>query len=331
MLRYTFVLLAGLWTFSPALAGSWADALFDDLSKDFGSVPRGPTLQHPFRIKNTTKNVVAVSGVRVSCNVCSSASILKSTLQPGEETAVVVTMDTARFSGVKIITVYVNFGQPGREEVRLWVQANARDDISFSPDTVAFGQTKRGSSPSAATTVTFLGQPQAQIIEAKGESNYVQATFKELKREGSEVSYRLTAKLRSDAPVGKWFTDIWVKTNVASMPKVRVPLTVEIESALTLSPSAVALGQVPISGEVERRVVLKGVKPFKIDRIQGTDDQLQVRDNSTDSKQVHVLTVTLKGAKAGEITRKLQIVTDLAEDNTIDFEAKGQVVAKITD
>jgi hypothetical protein len=328
MFRYSIVLLAGLWAASPAMAGLWADALFDELSKDFGSAPRGPTLQHPFRIKNTTKSTVTISGVRVSCNVCSSANILKSKLEPGEETAVVVSMDTTRFSGVKTITVYVNFSQPSYEEVRLWVQANARDDISFSPDTIAFGQVKRGSAPAAATTVTFLGQPQAQIVEAKGESNYVQATFKELKREGSEVSYRLTAKLRSDAPVGKWFTDVWIKTNIASMPKVRVPLTVEIESALTLSPSAVALGDVPVGGEVERRVILKGAKPFKIDRVTGTDDLISVRDNSTDSKQVHVLTVTLKAAKAGEVSRRLQIVTDLPEDNTIDFEAKGQVVAK---
>lgn len=328
MFRFTFVLLAGLCAASPALAGSWADALFDELSKEFGSAPRGPTLQHPFRIKNTTPNVVTISGVRVSCGQCSTAHALKSTLNPGEETAVVATMDTTRFSGVKTITIYVSFSQPAAEEVRLWIQANARDDVSFTPDTIAFGQTKRGSAPSSATTITFLGQAQAQITEAKCDSNYVQAAFKELKREGSEVSYRVTAKLRADAPAGKWYTDIWVKTNIAAMPKVRVPLTVEIEAALTLSPAAVALGEVPMGGEVERRVILKGVKPFKITTIKGADDQLAVRDNTTDSKQVHVLTVTLKGVKAGEIHRKLHIVTDLTEDNTIDLEAKGQVMAK---
>ncbi len=328
MFRYTLVLLAGLWAVSPALAGSWADALFDELSKDFGSVPRGPTLQHPFRIKNTTKNVVAISGVRVSCNVCSSATVLKSTLNPGEETAVMAYMDTTRFVGPKTITIYVTFSQPSYDEVRLWTQANSRDDVSFNPDTIALGQVKRGSAPSAATTITFLGQAQAQVTEAKCESNYVQTTFKELKREGSEVSYQLSAKLRSDAPVGKWYTDIWVKTNIASMPRVRVPLTVEIESALTLSPSAVTLGQVAVGGEVERKVILRGVKPFKIEKIQGTDDQLSVRDNATAPKQVHVLSVTLKGTKAGEIQRKVKIITDLAEDNSIDLEAKGQIVPK---
>jgi hypothetical protein len=328
MVRYSFILVAALWASSPAWAGSWADALFDELSKDFGSVPRGPSLQHPFRIKNNTKSTITISGVRPSCHVCSSASILKSTLEPGEETAVVVTMDTTKFSGVKTITVYVNFSQPSYEEVRLWVQANGRDDISFSPDTIAFGKTKRGTAPSASTTVTFLGQPQAQITEAKCESNYIQATFKEVKREGSEVGYQLTAKLRSDAPVGKWFSDVWVKTNIAAMPKVRVPLTVEIESALSLSPASVALGTVPMGGEAERRIILKGVKPFKISSIKGEDEQITVKDNSSESKQVHVLTVSLKASKVGEFNRKLQIITDLSEDGSIEFPATGLVTAK---
>jgi hypothetical protein len=328
MLRYTLVLLAGLSAAAPAAAGSWADALFEELSKDFGSVPRGPTLQHTFRIKNTTQNVVTISGVRVSCGVCSKASVLKATLNPGEETSVVASMDTTRFSGVKTITVYVSFSQPAYEEVRLWMQANARDDVSFNPDTIAFGQTKRGSSPSATTTLTFLGQAQAQLLEARCESNYVQTTFKELKREGAEVSYQLTARLRSDAPVGKWYTDVWVKTNNPAIARVRVPLTVEIESALTLSPPAVTLGQVAMGGEVERRVILKGAKPFKVTKVDGTDGLLAVRDTTADSKQVHVLTVTLKGTKAGDVSRTLRVVTDLQEDNTIDFEAKGQIVPR---
>src|SRR5262249_40155651 len=154
----------------------------------------------------------------VSCNRCSSAQLLKQDLQPGEETAVIVNMDTRNFSGVKTITVYVTFDRPQFEEVRLWVQANARDDISVSPDSMAFGTIKRGPEPTSSATVTFLGNPGYQITEAQSESNYVQTNIKELSRTGSEVSYQITAKLRGDAPVGKWYTDVWLKTNSAAMP-----------------------------------------------------------------------------------------------------------------
>jgi hypothetical protein len=317
--------VAGLSVAAPAVAGgTWADAMFDELSKDFGSVPRGPTLTHPFRVVNNTKGPVVISGIRVSCG-CTSAVALKSTLQPGEETAVVAKMDTSRFIGVKSVTVFVSFSQPAVEEVRLWVQANARNDFTLSSDTLALGQVKRGDTPSASTTVTFYGV-QAQVGEAKSESSYIQTSVKQVKNEAGQTGYELTAKLRADAPVGRWYTDVWLKTNSAEIPQIRVPLTVEIESALTASPEAVALGQVAVNGESERRIILRGVKPFKITAVQGADDQFVVRDSTEESKSVHVLTVKFKAAAPGDLSRKLKIITDLPEDGEIDVRVSAQVI-----
>ena len=88
MLRYSLVLVAGFWVAGSAGAATWADGLFSELSKDFGSVPRGPTLKHSYRIVNNTGAPVHISGVRVSCG-CVSASALKTDLGPAEETAIV--------------------------------------------------------------------------------------------------------------------------------------------------------------------------------------------------------------------------------------------------
>ena len=83
MMRYCLVLALGLvWTGS-ASASNWADALFDDLSRDFGTVPRGPTLVHPFRLVNKTNGPITISSVRVSCG-CTSAHALQNTLAPGQ-------------------------------------------------------------------------------------------------------------------------------------------------------------------------------------------------------------------------------------------------------
>jgi len=59
--------------------------------------------------------------------------------------------------------------------------------------------------------------------------------------------------------------------------------------------------------------------------VQGTDDDLNVRDSATDSKPIHVLTVTLQARKAGELSRTLRILTDLKEENQIDFQARAQI------
>jgi hypothetical protein len=317
--------VAGLAAASPAVAGAaWADALFDEVSKDFGAVPRGPTLTHHFRVVNNTKGPVTISGLRVSCG-CTSAVALKNTLQPGEETSIVARMDTSRFIGVKSVTIYVTFSQPAVEEVRLWVQANARNDFALSPDTLSLGQVQRGDTPAASTTVTFYGV-QAAITEVKSDSNYIQASVKPVKNEAGQTAYELTAKLRGDTPVGRWYTDVWLKTSSAEIPQIRVPLTVEVEAALTVSPEAVTLGQVAVNGESERRIILRGVKPFKITDIKGADDQLIVRDSTEESKPVHVLTVKLKAAAPGDLSRKLKIITDLPEDGEVDVPVSAQVM-----
>jgi hypothetical protein len=101
---------------------------------------------------------------------------------------------------------------------------------------------------------------------------------------------------------------------------------VEVESALSVTPEAVTLGQVHVKGESERRVIVRGTKPFKITRVQGTDDQLLVKDNTPEARAVHVLTVRLKGARAGDASRTLRVLTDLAEDSQVDFQVSALVM-----
>jgi hypothetical protein len=325
MLRYSLVVLAGLWAASPALSATWADALFEEFSKDFGSVPRGPMLSHPFRVVNNTRVPVNIASVRVSCG-CVSASALKTSLQPGESTHIVARMDTTRFTGLKTVTIYVQFNQPAFEEVRVWVQANGRDDFNVTPDTLAFGQLKRGGTPAVSVLLSFLGSGDTQITEVKCESNYIQPRVQQIRRQETEVSYQLTAGLRADAPVGKWYTDVWLKTNNPGMSQIRVPLTVEIESALSISPETITLNPVKVKTESERRVIVRGVKPFKITKVIGADDQVIVHDNTLQAKPVHVLTVKVKAAQPGELNRTLRVFTDLADDNKIDFHVHAVIM-----
>jgi hypothetical protein len=324
MFRFCFVVLVGLAATSPVAAAAWADAMFDELSKDFGSVPRGPVLSHPFRITNTTGAPVRIANIRVSCG-CTTATAEQTNLAPGQSTDLLVQMDTRRFSGIKTVTIYVQFDQPRWDEVRLWVQANGRDDITVTPDTLAFGRIKRAASPTATVSLTLLGG-QWQVLGVQSESNYVQTALTVQRRDMAEVAYQLTARLRADAPVGKWYTDLWVQTNSPSMPRIRVPLTVEIESALSVSPSTVVLEQVKAGTEAERKVIVRGVKPFRITAIQGTSPELNVQDSTADSKPVHVLTVTIHSAQPGEVSRKFRVLTDLPGEGDIEFSARATVV-----
>lgn len=326
MVRIFLVCLLALVAVSPARAGAWADALFEELNKDFGSVPRGPSLTHLFRLTNKTTQPVHISGLRVSCG-CVTAVALEHHLPPGKSTAIQVVMDTRRFYGFKSVTVYVTFDQPQVDEVRLWVQANSRDDLMVTPEILALGQHKRGTTPSGSVTVTFYGNDQWRITGVQKESNYLQPELKEVRRQGVEVVYQLTVTVRQDVPVGRWYSDLWLLTNNPALPKVRIPLTVEIQSALSVSPQTVQLGQVKIGTEAERRVLVRGAGPFKITGVLGTDDSLSVQNTTSEARPVHVLVLKLKPRRAGERTWNLRVQTDLKEEGEIEFQARAQVVA----
>jgi hypothetical protein len=327
MLRYSLVLVVGL-TVGPMLtqarAAAWAHVLFDEVSKDFGSVPRGPLLEHRFRVVNRTNATVNISSIKVACG-CTKATTDKMTLKPGEETVLYVTMDTTRFTGTKSVTIFVNFDQPQADEVRLVVQAYGRNDFTVSPDTLTFGQVKRGNEVAVSAAVTFHGLNGAKITNVRGESNYLVPTVTEKSRSDHEVVYELTTKLRNDTPVGKWYTDVWVETNVQTLPKIRVPLTVEVESPLTVSPSYVTIGEVRKGDESVRRVIVRGVKPFKITAIHGSDPTVEVSPPPAEEREVHVITVKVKPLNAGPMDRTLRVITDLKEDREIDFKVTADV------
>jgi hypothetical protein len=324
MVRTYLAVLVGLWAACPAFAGSWADALFDGLTRDFGTVQRGPMLTHAFQVTNKTAQPLHIAGVRVSCG-CVAAAAQKFDLAPGETTAIVAEMDTRRFSGHKAVTVYVYFDRPAWEEVRLQVQANGRDDVNFTPESFAFGRVRKGNSPTATVNLTLYGS-NWQIVDARCDSNYVQTSLQEARRTQTDVSYHITAQVRGECPVGRWYTDVWLSTNNPSTPRVRVPLTIDIEPSLTVSPAVADLGSVKAGEEAERKVIVRGAQPFRITSFQGEDGQWTVKDNTDGSKPVHVLTVKLKSSQVGDMQRTIRILTDLLDESAVEFQATAKVV-----
>jgi hypothetical protein len=237
-----------------------------------------------------------------------------------------VEMDTRRFSGAKTVIIYVQFSQPKFDEVRLSVTANSRDDVSVLPESLAFGKIKRGAPASYTTNVTLLGNQNWQITGMSSDSNYIQPGVQEVRRGGGEVVYKLTANLRPDTPAGKWFTDVWLQTNNPGIPRIRVPLTVEVEPQLTISPTTLSLGEVKTGKAVERKVIVRGVRPFRILSVQGTDKELSVRDDTTESKNVHVLSVTINPHQAGQLQRAVRVITDVPGEEQFEIFATAQVV-----
>jgi len=323
MLRFNVVLAAGLLAAAPVSAADWAGRMFSEQGKDFGLVPRGPTLTHYFQVTNNTDKPVHIAGVRVSCG-CTSATALQNQLAPGESTAIQALMDTRRFSGHKQVTIFVSFDQPQWDEAQVFVRAYGTDDISVTPTEFAFpGKVKQGAGASAKVTVQFLGG-NWQVAGTEQDSGYVESSSKELRRDNGSVVYEITASLRKDIPPGRWFTDVWLRTNQSGLPKVRIPLMVEVESAST-APRTISFGELKAGQSAERKFSVKGAKPFRVTKVEGADGEVTAK-TSEEPKAEQEVTITFKPSKAGTLDRKLIVVTDSTDLKKIEVQAHGTVV-----
>jgi hypothetical protein len=323
MVRVGLTAAIGILLVMPAAAGAWAEQFFAEKTHDFGSVVRGPTLTHSYRITNTTATPLHISGVRVSCG-CTTASALAADIAPGQSTEIVAQMDTRRFIGPKTVTIYVQFDRPQWDEVRLTISANGRDDLAITPDSLAFGTVAHGSTPSKTSTVTILGSS-VRLISVQAESNYVQLTAKGIRNTGNELVYEVVATLRPDTPVGRWYTDVWLNTDNPSAPRLRLPISVDIAPALRLSSPVLSFGGVKPGETVEKRVMVQSAQPFRITRIEGTDELVSAVSGGAEAKPVQLIVVGIKATQHGELTRKLKIVTDLASDNVVELPIQATI------
>jgi hypothetical protein len=132
----------------------------------------------------------------------------------------------------------------------------------------------------------------------------------------------LSATIRPDIPVGKWYTDVWVKTDQGST-KIRLPLTVEVEPSLSASPAVVNFDATAPNQKVTKSVVVKGAEPFRILEVKGGEGVFEAINVDKDNKAVHVVTIAFTPGKEGEVMRTLKILTDMKEENAVEVKVKG--------
>ena len=79
------------------------------LRYDFGVLPRGLQPEYHFPIVNTSNAPLQLLSVRVSCG-CMKASVNKEQLKPNEEGKLSISLDTRRFVGEKVMSIYLMMG-----------------------------------------------------------------------------------------------------------------------------------------------------------------------------------------------------------------------------
>jgi tetratricopeptide (TPR) repeat protein len=299
-----------------------SDGMVTESLVDFGVVPHGTKLTHSFRVTNPTRSTLHVSGTRSSCG-CARAGVERTEIPPGESMNVKVTLDSGRFTGPRTYTYYIDFDEPAPREVRLFARANSRTELVVDPPELVLDKQHQ---PDGTVSLTHHASGTWHLLSAEADGGALVTELRELSREDKQVVYQLRVRAPESTPAGN--VDVWLKTDDASVPRIRVPVTIKAESAtLAVVPGTLDLGRVAPGAHVERRVVVRGSQPFRIRTVEGADDRFQITGGSAESKPVQVLNLSFKpGDKLGAVSRKFRVISHAGA--AAEFTVEGHVELK---
>jgi len=290
---------------------------------DFGSVPWGTTLTHRFTLTNIyAVPMQIVKDPEVSCG-CLRIVKYTAALEPRTSGYIDVEMDGRRFQGQKAVTIQVRFGPKFQSTALLQVRAFGRTDVQVNPGQVSFGTVAQGQKPTQTIDVQYSGNQQNWQITGLDPSSApsVNANAERLQPvRGSSAIYRLTVALKPEAGSGTFQEQIVLKTNDTANPVLTIPVTGTVQSPLSVVQGAnVRLDAVDIDQQTDRIIIVRGNKPFRITKIDGEGEGLTVKYLQIPSP-IQNVTISFKPTQAGELKRKLTIVTDQNESTSVIIE-----------
>jgi hypothetical protein len=301
---------------------NWAQGLFHEQGHDFGAVPRGAVVRHPFVLTNRLAEPVTILDVRASCG-CTTGRAPADQVGPGQQAVVEAVMDTRNFVGVKATTLTVTLvTASGRQaEARLGVRSNILSDIVLNPGTLDFGAPSRGQPAEMRLTIDRHGAPGWRIermLASRRLGQAIEATLEEAYRAPQGVGYALTVKVRPDAPAGAIREEIQLRTNDPETPVVPVLVNLDVRGRVTASPALLTLAP----GAARARVLIRGTEPFAISGVEGAGEGLDVAGADGVKKALHVLTIALRpDAAAAPGRRTLRVATDLPGEPPVEVQA----------
>ena len=298
---------------SSSFAQQWAADMFETKDHNFGTVARGAKADFEFVFTNIYLEDVHVASVRSSCGCTNPTIKTPGIIKTYGQGAIVATLNTSSFLGNKGATITVTFDKPQYAEVQLHVQTYIRGDVVFEPGGVSFGTVEAGVPLERTVTVNYAGHGGWQIQEVRSDNPHITADFSETGRGGGRASYQLNVRLDKDVPVGYINDHLMLVTN--DQGSRQVPLQVEgrVDSGITVSPSTLFMGVVEPGTKVEKKLVVRGKRPFRIVAIncKGGDFKFDPKVLN-EAKTVHVVPITfVAGNDPGTISRTIQIETDL--------------------
>ncbi len=281
---------------------------------DFGTVARAANTEHRFYITNNQASDLHLRSARASCG-CTTPIIETEWIKPGQTGSVLARFNTGTFTGKKAATLTISIDKPNYTELQLNVTGYIRSDVVLNPGEVNFGEVPVGEPKTMDVSLDYAGRSDWKLLSVDSPAEFMKIDFAEVSRNGGRISYKITASLDQQAPLGTFKNQFLLRTNDRNLTTLPIAVQADVQSPIQVSPQSLALGSVKSGEPIIQRLVIKGRTEFRI--LQISCDHAEVRyEASEDSKTVHLLSLTIQPKSQpadGLISSELLLLTDASE------------------
>ncbi len=327
MIRPCLLAAALLIPVASVRAADWSDTAFPVKSHDFGTVAVAAKTEFTFPVYNNFSSTMHIRTVRASCG-CTTPIVESEYIEPNESGSIRARFNTDTFRGKRGATLTVIIDKPFYNEVRLRVDGYIRSDMVFHPGSLEFSKLNQGESVTKSAKVMYAGRSDWEVIDVRSNYPWLVPSLKEASRGNGRVNYEIAVTVREDAPTGFFQDEVLVLTNDRSMPRVPLRVAGTVESGLSISPQAIALGSLKPGQSVTQKMILLGRQPFTIASIEAEGWQIEFSP-ATEAKKTHILMpkFTPSADVSGPIKSTILITTSGGEAVT----AKALLTADVRD
>ncbi len=309
MFRTVAILCAAISACTSTVSAQDIQSMFPVRSHNFGDVAVAAKTEFRFPVRNTTGRTMQIQEVRTSCG-CTTPIVETHTIQPGQTGSILAKFNTGTHRGQRGANLTVVVTQPFYTEVRLRVDGFIRQDLVFNPGAIEFGQQSLGQDLTQTAKIMYAGRGDWAVVDVLSNKPWVSVSLGEPQRQGQNVQYELVVTVSKDAPAGVFRDELVLVTNDRSRPRVPFLITGELENELSIAPQAIAGGELHKGETIERRLVIRGKRPFVIDSIEAEGWNLEY-EPSDKAGTTHIINVRFSpaGASTGRLASPVVVKT----------------------
>ena len=253
-------------------------------------------------------------------------------IPPGQEGNVNLSVKTKNMRGTFSKSATIRSNDPDHPTYRIKLKGIIKNYITVQPSPRAYLTGFEGDTLTQTLTISTNEEEPLTITNIT--STLDDHIFYEVKPLYEGRSYELTITTREDSE-GRSIGTLTVTTNSKNKPKLEIPVRINFKNELTISPSTLFFGSLPLAPGAQESLFTKPVRvskergePLVIEKIVPSSDFITTSVETAKEGKRYRITVTLEKDKLrkGLLTETLKIHTNYQKGPVFTITLKGKII-----